>query len=144
MKKIKLTQGKFALVDDEDFEKVNAYKWCFLRYARRTIYKNGIKKNWFLHWDIIGQPERGFEVDHINQNKLDNRRNNLRIVTHSINQQNKPRGGGVGYTKKQYKGKIYYHAQKGNNGKVIYLGTYSTPELARQAYLNSSKLKRSE
>ena len=82
--KIKLTQGKYALVDNEDFEELSKWKWCFNgRYAirrknHRTIYMHR----------VINNTLEGFETDHINRNKLDNRRKNLRSVTASQNRIN--------------------------------------------------------
>ena len=145
MKKIKLTQGKYVIVDDEDFEQLNQYKWCFTKmgYAMRNItMSNGKQTSWCMHWNIVGKPKKGLETDHINGNKLDNRRCNLRICTRSENRFNswKHREGGssaLGVTTKKYKDKIYYQAQKNVNGKKVYLGLYPTKKLAHQAYLNS-------
>lgn len=84
MKEIKLTQGKYALVDDKDFEWLNQWKWHY--------HNLGYARNWkvgYMH-KIINCTPVGFETDHINQNKLDNRRENLRTVTKSVNQTNKP------------------------------------------------------
>lgn len=88
MKEIKLTQNKIAIVDDEDFGKISSFKYRFdCGYATRTLPKKefGKKTNRRLHHDIVGKPEKGMQVDHINRNKLDNRKINLRIVTPSEN-----------------------------------------------------------
>lgn len=88
MKKIKLTRGKFALVDDEDFEFLNQWKWCLRnsgRYAGRCDYKNN---KWILMHRVINNTPVGMETDHINRNKLDNRRSNLRSVTGCQNMMN--------------------------------------------------------
>ncbi|HEX9503605.1 MAG TPA: HNH endonuclease [Patescibacteria group bacterium] len=89
MKYIELTQGKQAIVDDVDFELVNKHKWyCMgLGYAMRFDYSERIKKAIYLH-RIISNCPKGLNVDHINHNKLDNRRENLRIVTKSQNGMN--------------------------------------------------------
>lgn len=83
MKKIPLTQGKFAIVDDADFEWLNQFSWHYhnLGYARGA--------NGFMH-RLINNTPVGLETDHMNQDKLDNRRSNLRSVTASVNQSNKP------------------------------------------------------
>ena len=80
MKKIKLTQGKFALVDDKDFEWLNQWKWYFNSgYAVR-----GCSKRILMHRVINNTPD-DLITDHINQNKLDNRKCNLRTGTKSLN-----------------------------------------------------------
>ena len=86
MKKITLTQRKFTIIDDEDFEYLNQWKWQFggRRYAVRTINHSG---KIYMHKIIIKVP-KGMETDHINGDGLDNRRNNLRIVSVRENQLN--------------------------------------------------------
>jgi hypothetical protein len=92
-KEIKLTHGKYTIVDDGDFERLNQYKWrasihphtC---YVNRSIKnKDGKWKMISMHHEIIGIKE-GFITDHINGNGLDNRRCNLRHVTPRQNTQN--------------------------------------------------------
>ena len=85
MKKIKLTQGKFTIVDDSDFEYLNQWKWYLdKKYAKRTIYP----RKWeYLHRKLLNAP-RGTEIDHINHDTLDNRKSNLRICYKSNNQHN--------------------------------------------------------
>ena len=81
MPTIPLTRGKLAVVDNEDFEELNKYKWCFDgQYAQRR--ENGISIR--MHSQMM-HPPKGQEVDHINRNKLDNRRSNLRVVSKSVN-----------------------------------------------------------
>ena len=88
MKRIKLTKGKYALVDDEDFEVLSKHKWHFDgMYARRHDYPTGERIR--LHRAIL-EPKFNEEIDHINRNKLDNRRSNLRIVDASQNRMNRP------------------------------------------------------
>ena len=124
MKEIQLTQGKVALVDDEDYEYLNQFKWHVSNdnYARRTIYKDKLYKALFMHREIM-KVSKGLLVDHINGNSLDNRKLNLRICTNSQNLMNrgKNKNNTSGYkgvrlinsNKKwraqiQYK-KIFYH-----------------------------------
>lgn len=83
MKYLKLTKNKRAIVDDEDFS-ILPKKWCFDgRYAVKRI---GNKKV-YLH-RFLGNPPKGKEVDHINGDKLDNRRENLRVCEKYQNQMN--------------------------------------------------------
>lgn len=82
MKKIKLTQGKFALVDDDDFVFLSQWKWCFhVRYARR--------KHILMHRLIMGLSDPKICIDHKNGNGLDNQRRNLRIASRSQNSMNR-------------------------------------------------------
>jgi hypothetical protein len=87
---IALTQGKETIVDDEDFEHLNQWKWNCNKYgyAVRTIPKTNGKNMW-MHREIMNTPA-GFQTDHINGNKRDNRRENLRICTASENRANNP------------------------------------------------------
>src|SRR3990167_10859282 len=80
MKRIKLTQGKFAIVDNEDFEWLNQWKWHYNNsdgYAYRTkVFRriNGKqpKEHISIH-RLINKTPKGMETDHINHNRLDNR-----------------------------------------------------------------------
>ena len=85
MKEIQLTQGKVTLIDDEDYKVLSNYNWCYHKKDGAVTRNLGtiIK----LHRVIIKTP-KGMEVDHINGNKLDNRKENLRICTHSENMKN--------------------------------------------------------
>lgn len=95
MKQIPLSQGKFALVDDKDYDFLMQWKWYFNRdgYAvRKQAKKETInkRKNLFMHRVILKTPDGKF-TDHINRNRIDNRKNNLRIVTISQNAMNQNR-----------------------------------------------------
>jgi hypothetical protein len=88
---ITLTRGLHALVDAEDYEWLNRYKWHVSPsishstvYAKRSVGHNCV----FMH-RMIMQPPKGMVVDHINGNGLDNRRCNLRICTREENAQNR-------------------------------------------------------
>lgn len=91
MKRIKLNHGKYALVDNEDFDFINQWTWRVNNcgYANRTQYLGGGKKNQKqvgiqMH-ALINKTPKGFHTDHINHNKLDNRKKNLRTATSSEN-----------------------------------------------------------
>lgn len=90
-KEIKLTQGKVALVDDNMFEYLSQWKWYLLKshtnyYAIRTSKPEN--KLIQLHRVVI-KAKQGEFVDHINGDKLDNRKVNLRICTKAQNAQNR-------------------------------------------------------
>lgn len=90
--KIKLTQGKSSIVDD-NWEHLKKWKWFYLKagngYAARNIKMDVKSKLILLHHAIIGFPLHGLEIDHINGDGLDNRLTNLRIVSHRQNLSNR-------------------------------------------------------
>lgn len=138
MKKISLTSNKFTLIDDVDFDKINKYKWYFDgRYAYKNFYNKILKKTlpFGLHRYILNLKRKdGKEVDHINGNKLDNRRCNLRICTKSENKQNRNlktnTSGYNGVRKKRNK----WETKIIKNYKYYHIGIYDDPELAAIAY----------
>ncbi len=89
MKNIKLTKGHLAIVDDDDFEKINLLSWhyqpkCNTGYAIGHIRVGGKSSTRRMHRMILNA-NNGDIVDHINGNGLDNRKENLRIVSHKLN-----------------------------------------------------------
>ncbi len=84
MRIIKLTQGKQALVDDEDFDYINRFKWS---YANGYATTHFLGKSCLMH-RLIMNPPKEMEVDHINHNRSDNRKENLRVCTPSQNRWN--------------------------------------------------------
>ncbi len=92
-KEIPLSQGKVALVDNEDYKYLSQWKW-FAHfngqnwYAMRNNIKGHIPRMIRMHLVIIGEKPTGMDVDHINRNSLDNRRFNLRFATRSQNNHN--------------------------------------------------------
>lgn len=145
MKLIKLTLGKYAIVDDKDYDSLNQWHWyCNAQgYAVRKPYIKGSgrknQKSLSIRMHVlVNQTPEGFETDHVNRNRLDNRRENLRTVTSSENKFNtKIRMDNVSgvkgvfwenYTKK-------WKATIQANYKSISLGRYSSIDdaiLARQ------------
>lgn len=90
-KTIQLTQGKQALVDSDDYERLSARKWCVTPYgyAVRNGWERKRGTNILMHREVIKVPSY-LHVDHINGDKLDNRKLNLRVATPQQNQYNKP------------------------------------------------------
>lgn len=101
MKKIPLSRGKVAVVDDHRFEELNQYKWYCLAigYAARSVWKNGKTDHMVYMHRVVNNTPKGMITDHINQDKLDNRECNLRNATKSLNGFNRP-SKGVDYHKK--------------------------------------------
>lgn len=130
---IELTQGKVALIDDEDFEKISKSSWCFDSSNGYPVSRiKGIRVR--LHRFIL-KPHKGEYVDHINRNKLDNRRKNLRIVDAKANVRNRGlnKNNTSGY-KGVTKVKDKWRAQISLDYKFIDLGLYETPQEAAKVY----------
>lgn len=89
---IHLGHGIFAMVDSEDFSRLNESRWYTTNRGGKHLYAMRVDKEnrkWLkMHRIITGAPD-GLEVDHINGDSLDNRRANLRVVTHRQNMMNK-------------------------------------------------------
>lgn len=153
MKLIALSQGKFAIVDDNDFDYLNKYKWSACLKRRGTInelwvavrsikdIKTKSHRNIIsMHREILGFPDKS--IDHINNDSLDNRRDNLRLVDCVQNGANKRgqtnnRSGyrGVWFDKdlKKYRANI----KPGN--KTIHLGCFLTKEEAALMWNQKAK-----
>lgn len=140
MKTIPLTQGKFALVDDEDFERVSRHKWFArktggLWYAVRSVW-GGEPPLQYMHAFIYGEAH-GLQIDHRDGNGLNNQGANLRAATSSQNHANqrlslRNTSGYKGVTFVAKLGK--WQAQTKANRRPFYLGIYDTPEDAARAY----------
>lgn len=143
MKTIKLSQGKFALVDDDDYEYINQWKWCVKQckqnyYAGRRIIFNGKYKFLYMH-RFINNTENNLQVDHIDHNGLNNQRNNLRNCTCKQNRMNQKGRSKSGYRGVTYV-KHYIVAQFPINGKTKHIGIFKTEEEAAKAYDKMAKL----
>lgn len=148
MKEIPLTQGKVAIVDDEDFEIFKQYKWHYAAgYARRNKrLENGSRKIEFMHRLIAKTPE-GLIADHINGNTLDNRKVNLRNVTSAQNARNARKKSKA---KSKYKGVTFFKRKKDVigkwvsviqvDGKSVKLGYFNSEVKAAEAY-NEAAIK---
>lgn len=136
-KEIKLTKDKVAIVDDGDFEYLSQWKWYEQRgYARRNCYKGGRKnpKPIFMHRIIMDCPDNLF-IDHSNQNKLDNRKENLRICTSAENRRNSKAAstntsGFKGVSAKGSRWQVSITVNK----KQIHIGYFGSKSSAAQAY----------
>lgn len=143
MKRIRLTQNKFAIVDNDDYEWLNNFKWYPDKSPSGKVYvvrnsknESGKHKKIRMHQEIMGTP-KGMETDHIDGNGLNNQRKNLRICTKSQNQhnRNKYKCNTSGYKGVSWhKGKEKWSAQIRINGILVYLGDYIAKEAAYEAY----------
>lgn len=111
MKEIQLTQGKVALVDDEDFEWLSQWNWYANKDPRNHRYyaKRICGNKWLKMHRVIMGAKQGEEVDHINGDGLDNRRCNLRVCTHSQNSMNRIKSKN---TSSKYLGVCWFSVQK--------------------------------
>ncbi len=143
MKRIKLTQRKYASVDDCDFEWLSQWKWLYHNgYAERNSpIVNGRRGVIRMH-RLIAETPFGMETDHINRNRLDNQRHNLRICTLGENQCNR---GKYSNNTSGYKG-VFWHkascrwrAQIKTDGKIIHLGLFDDVKDAAYAYDRAAK-----
>ena len=151
-KKISPSRGMFALVDDEDYEWISGLgKWMAIScsgsfYASRNTprpqRKRGVPTVILMHRLIMGVFDvRGVEIDHINGNTLDNRRENLRFANRSqqamnqkIRSDNTSGYRGVSYDNDLYDRKKRWVVEIHANGKKHRLGRYSTAEEAARVY----------
>lgn len=140
-KEIKLTRGLIAVVDEADFESLSAFKWnacpCGPNfYARRNTRINGKHGSVYMHRQIMSAP-RGVEVDHVNHNSLDNRRDNLRLATRAQNSANVSR---LAKNSSGFKG-VHWNEEKRawcatitHNKKRVFLGLFKDKQDAAKAY----------
>ncbi|MCX5632221.1 MAG: AP2 domain-containing protein [Phycisphaerae bacterium] len=141
-RKIELTKGKFTIVDPENFDYLNQFKWQATKgkytfYACRMITVNGRPRHCSMHRVIMDAPD-GMVVDHKNRDGLDNRKANLRIATLAQNNYNSLKGffegsskyRGVSFDKKtnKWRATIYFE------NKRIHLGMFETEKEAAEAY----------
>lgn len=133
MKEIPLTRGAVAIVDDDDFEYLSRTSW-YLDVGGYAVNKTN--KIVFMHRLVAKTPE-GMFTDHINGNKLDNRKENLRHCTKTENMRNR---GKQNNNTSGYKGVFWsirakrWRAQIVIERKAIHLGLFDTPEDAHTAY----------
>jgi hypothetical protein len=146
MKKLPLTRGLFAQVDDEDFSKVSRHKyravwngsqWYAMRNSSRTL---GPRRGIYLSREILDAPDH-LEVHHIDGDPLNNRRKNLELRT--------PKQNRRGFARKATGTTSRFRGVRQNRGKWEaniqpvggreYLGIFSSEESAARAYDAAAK-----
>lgn len=133
---VPLTQGKWALVDAKDFVDVSRYNWCAVKIRNGVWYAKRTDSPIYMHRYIMEQfVFDGMEVDHRVSDGLDNRRDNLRVATHSQNQMNKNSADKTSKFKGVYKvpsGRWGVRAD--THGTIVYGGLYDLEEDAARRY----------
>lgn len=154
MKQIEITQGKFALVDDEDYEYLNQFKWCATKgwndnwYAVRSarVREKKEKKMVYMHREVMNFPKN--KVDHKDHNGLNNQKENLRVATDGENSSNttsrlNSSSPYIGvYLRANRKKKWAACIRKG--GVTKYIGSFYKIEDAALAYNEAAKLVHGE
>ncbi len=144
MRRIKLTQGKYALVDDWNYEWLNKWKWFYggRGYAVRNASTIGGKqKQIFMHRLIMNTPE-GMDTDHEDGDGCNNQEYNLRECTHAQNQMNMKSQKN---STSKYKG-VCWHIKRKRwrvqiklNYKNIHIGYFTCEKEAAKAYDKKAK-----
>lgn len=134
-----------VLVDDEDYEKLINYNWCVNKagYAVRHKLKSDFNHNSsiiYMHRCILNIENTIEYVDHINGNKLDNRKENLRVCTDHKNKMNRAVNARVRANDVGYKG-VYLDERNGRfvakityNSKAHHIGVFDCEKIAAKAY----------
>lgn len=144
MKAIYLTNGMFAIVDSEDYERLSKFKWGLLNkgegYARRSLSKDGVWGSVLMHREVINAPKEK-HVDHKNGNSFDNRKCNLRLCDRSQNMANRKTHKnntcglkGVRFHKSYKESSKRWEARIQFRGVSKSLGYFYTKEEAAKAY----------
>jgi len=139
-KEIPLTKGHIAIVDDEDYPLLAQWKWSYSQgYAVRKVKTETGTKTYAMHSQLLTTACDSI-VDHINGNRLDNRRHNLRPCAHLQNNMN--RRPNLNKLSNPFKG-VYKHKRRkanpwqamiGYQGTRIHLGVFPTATEAAKAY----------
>jgi hypothetical protein len=143
MQQIELSQGQVALVDDQDFPLLSEHRWCYRSerdgrqgYAVRHVKVDGKDRLAYLHREIM-QPPVGMEVIFLNHDRLDCRRENLRVVSkqearqhHRVRRDSQSGVKGVRYNAESETWSAYVY----RHGNAYHVGTFATQYEAERAY----------
>jgi len=149
MKKIPLKGkyglGQYAIVDDNFFEHTKNSGWYLTakgyvcRREKKGEYKDLATRSFIYLSKAVLEVEQNQIVDHINHNKLDNRKSNLRKASQQQNIFNRRKLSGSKNCTSKYKGVMLrpynrWESAIKKDGKITYIGSFSTPEEAALAY----------
>jgi len=154
-RRIPLTQGQYAIVDPEDYERLVRLRWRATKsrntyYAIRSITVSGKRSFEMIHRVIMKAELKKIPyhlrkevlIDHINHNGLDNRKANLRLATRAQNSRNRRP---VGRGSSKYKGVMcrksdgLFIAEIRAGRQKIYLGCFRSEKEAAKAYDEAAK-----
>ncbi len=138
IKEINLTNGYITVIDDKDYDLISSYTWhsklshsgnvC----AATNIRRDGKQRTVRMHRFIMNA-EKGTIIDHLNNNSLDNRRENLKIVSNRDNAiNNKKPYNDTYFDKRCNKWQVAIRVDK----KLVWLGYHSTKEEAQAVAMN--------
>lgn len=149
MREIILTGGEVALVDDDDFDRINQHRWSICSnggssYARRATTVNGKDVGLMMHRVIMGITDKSLRIDHKNRNGLDNQKHNLRSATPSQNSKNKKGWGSskyLGVNRKKWRKSFRWEAKikPDVKSKQVLLGYFKLEKDAALAYNEAAK-----
>ena len=132
-----------VMVDDEDYEELKTFKWRLHTqgYAIRSVWDkpNQTANTTYMHRQLMNPP-LGFDTDHLNHNKLDNRKSNLRVCPKSINSFRQRKRRSQFPTSSKFKGVYFdksrkkWSAELGLKPTRYKLGRFNTEIEAAQAY----------
>lgn len=145
-REIPLTQGKVAVVDDADYEWLMQWKWHFrsMGYAGRRASKEAGGRALILMHRLITNAPSGLDVDHVDGNRLNNQRSNLRLCTRAQNMRNQRKTKRL--VSSQFKGVSLYKPKKWvayiglSRHKMHSLGYFHTELEAAHAYDAAARL----
>ena len=143
VKEIYLSNYKeIILIDNSDYEMLMQYNWCIADgYAITSLEINGIKTTKRMHQFLLDTLS-GLEIDHIDNNRLNNQRKNLRMVTHQQNMMNKSKQNGCS---SKYKGVCWDNSRNKwisyikKNNRCKHLGRFNNEKDAANAYNERAK-----
>lgn len=141
VKEIQLTQNRVAYVDDDDYESLAGFNWSVSSGGYAKCYLGGGRKNQtftYMHRQILNPPD-DFQIDHINGNRLDNRKENLRVCAPKDNSRNR---NGWKLSRKTSKYKGVYWSKSDNvwisgitvDGRFMHLGRFHDEAEAARVY----------
>ena len=149
MKLIPLTQGKFAQVDDEDYDFLMQWKWQAVCVRGGWYVTRGFQKTTLrMHRVVLNVIDSRISVDHIDHNGLNNQKSNIRKCSQAQNCMNRSRGKnttskymGVSFKKSHKKYVAYIHLPIPNShkGRQVYLGIFESEVEAAKARDVASK-----